>query len=283
VRTDGRLERERAALRMQLGGLTAFALDPFELPHDAEAAPRFWSSVVDAGFVDRLQAVAADHRATPFGLVATAVARQLQSMFGLAGVVLGTTVLGRRSSAELGAGGAYYQGSLLPLKGPDLGFATVNTAVAAAVECHLGYEEQLAILSDTIGETPPVDPSVFVLADSHPLSTLRLPGIEVSMVVLSDQLSQAAKPAHSASCGRVALFWRQGSNGASLTVFAEPGLVDTARALHQGILRRLEAWAGAAPKDEGAFAWHGPLVKPSSPICEAVSPVSLPRGHVRSD
>jgi len=279
VRHDGRLEQERAALRMQLVGLTAAALDPFETSCDGEVTPLFWSRIVDAGFVDRLLTFAADRRATPFSLFAAAVAQQLQAMFGLTDVVLGTTVFGRRSSAEMAAGGAYYQGTLLPLKGPDFDLLTVNKAVAAAVDCHLSYEEQLAILSEVTQKMTPVEPSVFVLADSHPLSALRFPGIEVSVVVLSSQLSQNAKPAHSPSCGRVALFWRQGTNGASLTVFAEPGLVDAARALHEKTLRRLGAWAGRAPKDEGAVSWHGPLVKPASPICEAVSPVSLPSRH----
>jgi hypothetical protein len=168
------------------------------------------------------------------------------------------------------------------LRGPDFGPRAISKAVAATVGRRLSYEEQLGILSDAIGKSAAVEPTIFALTDCHPLSALQFTGIDVSMVVPASQLSEITKRAHSPSCGRLALFWRQGANGASVTAFVEPGLVDVARALHEGALRRLGGWAGGPPKDSGATCWHGSLVRPSSPIVEAVSPVRLPSQHVRS-
>lgn len=276
-----RLEKQRRALRGHLDGVGYEVLDPFGMP-SGKPTPQFWSTIVDDEFVVRLHATATSHRATPFGLVVTAVAQQLQSMFGLPDVLLGTTVHGRKSSVEMNSGGAFYQGALLPFRRSDLNISGVSRTIAAAMDRVLDYEEQIEILSEAVGR-PAGDPSVFVVSDRHPLGALQFSDVEVSMVSLSDQTSASPKAAHSPSCGRVTIFWRQGLKGASLTVFSEPSLVAVARELEQGALRRLSECVGAQPEQVENCVWHGPLVIARSPICEAVSPVSLPSSRASND
>jgi len=276
VRLEERAERDRATLRAELTVLRHEAVDPFGGRRSVEKPPLRWSSMFDADFVERLQLLSASHRVTVFSIVVSAIAQQLQQMFRLSDLVLGTIVLGRRSSAEMAEGGASYQGALLVLRGPAFDLGGVGAAVSAAAARVLDYEEQLSCLSTALGGHRAAEPAVFVLADAHPMSGLRLQDAHLSVVLPSACIAADPRPAHSPNCGRIALFWRQGTGGASLNVFAEPALAPLAQVLQEGVLRILSRWTGAAPKEQAPVPWFGSLVGLSAPIAEAVSPVRLP-------
>ncbi len=277
ARSEERMVRDRAALRAALAGVTRRAVDPFDTQRGGLAAPYAISRTVNAEFIRRLQAAAARRRTTSFSLLALSVAGQLSARFALTDLVLGTTVIGRHSSEEMALGGAHYHGALLPVADGGHDLTQVTAAVAGVAGSVLTYAEQLAILLEATGGDADLEPAVFVLADAHPMGNLKLADISVSVVAPRERLMPKAAAAHSPSCGRIALFWRHGHEGASLTVFSEPALIDVGRELQDGVLEGLSAWAGITAQDADPIPWCGSVVRLPAPITEAVSPVSLPR------
>ncbi|MDW5265516.1 MAG: condensation domain-containing protein [Edaphobacter sp.] len=279
LRSEGRRARDEASLRTVLEGIDSRAVDPFGAQTVQSSNLLSWNVPLDADFVFAVQSTAKRLRTTAFGLVVTATANWLHQRFSTDRIVIGTTVLGRRSVGELAAGGARYQGALLPLQESDRTASRVAIAIAAMTDRALFYEEQLGILSSAMGINGVLEPAVFVLADCHPMSTLNLKNVKISMVTVPEPATCMARPAHSLSCGRIALFWRGGEGGGALTTFCEPALLDEARLLHSGVLQDVSESVGAVPRLEEPIIWGQSLIKRSPPPADTLSPVAVPGTH----
>jgi hypothetical protein len=266
------LAAELESLRAAVGGWPAACVDPFQ-PHPAGQSPWFTARLFDATAVRTLSRHAAACRMTTFALVASAAAAAVRESFGLPGVVLGTTVSGRRSTADWVTGGAFYRGAVLAA---GEGAGPLTAAIAAAVDRRATYEAQLRAVAEGLGLPEPAEPAIYVCGDEHPLAELKLHGTAVFPVAMRRRLPDSARPARSPSCGRVALHWRGAPTGGSLAVFFEPALAEPALALHRLCIARLAAELGGPLPEAHPSPWMGEALRCDAPFAEAVSPVIAP-------
>jgi hypothetical protein len=269
-------DNDRLTLEATVRGWPTSAVDPWDGVRSGCTPLHYWARSVDSFFSDRMDAHASSRRITPFSLLASATAQAAGELFGLTDLVLGTIVAGRRTAASMQEGGAHYHGSLLPLRGPRFNPREVNRSVVATIQRQLSYHEQTRILADTLNLGASAEPALFLLADRHPMAELRLGQADTVVVFPSDRIPERPRAAHSPSCGRVALHWRQGRAGASLTIFSEPDLCEAAASLSRTLLDLLGRWIDAVAAQQPPESWYGTLMACPAPITEAVSPVRLP-------
>lgn len=271
-----RLAAERVALEGTLTGLTRKECDPF--PPIRPGALLRWSVALDASAAAALQEAAVAQRITRFSLLAAAVADAVCARANLASLVLGTTVLNRYSSADLAIGEARYQGAIFRARSNAAASPReTGSAVAAAVERMMPYEEQLMCLRAATGGREDIAPAVFVMLDSHPMSALQLAAIAISSVMPAKEPTVAPCRAHSPRCGRIALFMRESGRGSTLNMFAEEGLAAYAQPLFDAVQDNLARSARIAQFSPVlAIPWEAGLARIPAPPVEALSPVCLP-------
>jgi Condensation domain len=274
---DRRRAAERSALAASLAGLTRAQCDPF--PAGRSGALLRWSVALEGAGTAALNAAAIAQRMTSFALLAGTVAEVVCVAYGIDSLLLGTTVLNRHSNADIRAGEARYQGAIF--RAPAGGMASLRrtaAAVAAAAERTMPYEEQVTCAGEAMGITESIDPAVFIMSDRHPMTALRLPGIETAVVAPAGEFSQAPHTAHSPRCGRIAFFWRESPAGATLNVFAEESLAACAQWMLADVHAMLAEYARIGELTPICVVpWDVGLTKVLTPPVDALSPVSLPQ------
>jgi hypothetical protein len=278
---EARLAAERAALAANLAGLTRAQCDPF--PATAPGALLRWSVALQEADAAVLQAAAVAQRVTRFALLSAVVADAVCALCDIEALLLGTTVLNRHCGADLAAGEARYQGAIF--KASRAGAQSLRrtaSAAAAAAERMMSYEEQLACASAIVGGNDGIAPAVFVMLDRHPMATLKLPDVDIRVVVPDGELSCAPRRAHSPRCGRIAFFWRDSPAGATLNLFAEEALANEAEQLLAAVRTSFVERANLVDRAKfGGFApvptepWDDGLASVAIPAVDALSPVSF--------
>jgi hypothetical protein len=272
---ERRLAAERAALASSLAGLSRAQCDPF--PAVRPGALLRWSVALQEADAAVLQAAAVAQRVTRFALLSAVVADAVCAFSGLQALLLGTTVLNRHSGADLAAGEARYQGAIFKAQ-RDYARSLRQTAsaAAAATERMMSYEEQLACASSATGESGGIAPAVFVMLDQHPMAALKLPGVDIQVIVPDGELSRVPRRAHSPRCGRITFFWRDSPTGATLNLFAEEGLAREAEQLLDAVRANLverTKIGGFVPIP--TVPWDEGLACVPIPAVDALSPVNF--------
>ena len=157
--------------------------------------------------VERIRGDAKRNRVTVFMNILRTVASVICDRFGLNDLIIGTTSLGRTSATELKAGGAYFRGTLIPLRNFDGSQQNISSALISSLSRRALYHEQKALLCRQLGASGEVDPAIFVVGDHHPLEDFELAGLSTKLLSTRKQLQRDPLEAHTPSCGRLSFFW----------------------------------------------------------------------------